>query len=437
MDAPLLALTRRRGVSPGSPPQAVALDNMRQLIHLRWLAVGGQLAAIVAVRFALGVPLPTIELLTVVALLAAANLAAALVVRCHRVTNAEFLLALIFDVGALTAQLYLSGGATNPFIALYLLQVVLGAILLERRLIWILVLITASCFGFLIRHHRPLMLPDGLIYDTADLFALGNWISFALVATLLVLFIARISRNLRARELYLADMREQAAEEDGIVRMGLFASGAAHELGTPLASLSVILSDWQRMPRLARDPELLGELREMQAEVQRCKSIVTDILHSAGEPRSEAMEPVDAGAFVEAITESWRDVHPAVPLDCRTQGVGGLAVLADPALRQAAWNLLENAAEASPAQIHLLASRERDMLAITVRDHGPGFSDAMLAQFGRPYQSSKGAGHGVGLFLVTNVARRLGGRVEPANLPQGGAEVRLLVPLAHDRGAEH
>ena len=225
-------------------------------------------------------------------------------------------------------------------------------------------------------------------------------------------------------------MRQHAAEEDHIVRMGLFASGAAHELGTPLASLSVILSDWQRMPKLASDLELMGELREMQAEVQRCKSIVTDILHSAGQPRSEMMESVDACHFVEDLARSWQSVHPAVPLKHTCAVADGSAVVSDPALRQAVWNLLENAADVSPRQVHLSAVRSGDMLVLAVRDHGPGFPPEMLRHFGQPYRSSKGAGHGVGLFLVVTVARRLGGRVEITNLPGGGAEVRLVLPLA-------
>jgi two-component system sensor histidine kinase RegB len=148
------------------------------------------------------------------------------------------------------------------------------------------------------------------------------------------------------------------------------------------------------------------------------------------------MQPVEARGFVEDVAAAWREVRVDVPLESRTDGIDGLKLLADPALRQAVWNLLDNAGEASPGLIHLAARRATDMLVIAVRDHGRGFSEAMLAQFGRPYQSSKGAGHGVGLFLVTNVARRLGGRVEPANLPDGGAEVRLFVPLAHDPIAE-
>jgi two-component system sensor histidine kinase RegB len=434
MDRPLLALTSR-DPGPSAVPlaDAIATENMRQLLQLRWTAVGGQLLTILIVTFALHVPLPLAPMLAVIGLLVLANLVGSFLLPRRPANNVQIMLALLFDMAALTAQLYLSGGAANPFISLYLLQVVLGAILLEVWSAWVLVAAASLCYAGLTLGSMPLVYPPRLAPEIADLNILGGWISFLLISTLLALFITRITRNLRARDQYLADLRQHAAEEEGIVRMGLFASGAAHELGTPLASLSVILSDWRRMPRLTRDPELAGELGEMQAEVERCKAIVTDILHSAGEPRGEAMESTAACAFLDDVVAAWQPMHADVRLDYRCEGLEGAAVVTGVSLRQAIWNLLDNAAEVSPQGISLLATRGDEELIVTVSDQGPGFPDSQLATVGRIYQSSKGAGHGLGLFLATNVARRLGGRLEAANRPGGGAEVKLLLPLAPSR----
>lgn len=424
MDAPLLALTRA-----GPIAETAAAENMRQLIQLRWIAVAGQTLAILFVRYGLGVPLPIIEMLGVALLLAAANLLATMALPRHRVRGAEVMLALLIDMGVLTLQLYFSGGAANPFISLYLLQVVLGAILLPPMRVAILMVATALAYALLSVRAVPLVFPTGLIAESADLFAVGRWIAFVMVAGLLLLFIVRISRNLRARDGHVADLRQHALQEESIVRMGLFASGAAHELGTPLGTLSVILADWRRMPVIAGDPELAADVQEMQNEVQRCKGIVSDILHSAGQPRGEAMESVAATAFLDAVAGEWRPTHPQVPLDDVRDEIGDLIVAVDPALRQAIWNLLDNAAEASPAGVQLRAGVEDSMLAIAVNDWGPGFPPETLAKVGQIYQSTKGAGHGLGLFLATNVARRLGGRLEARNRASGGAEVRLLLPI--------
>ncbi|WP_116090090.1 ATP-binding protein [Sphingomonas crusticola] len=433
MDKPVLALTRRGSAgASGRPLQSVVSENMRQLIQLRWIAVGGQLLTILAVNLGLGVSLPLVPMIVLVALLAFANLVSIILLPRHNITNVEIMVALLLDMAVLTAQLHLSGGATNPFISLYLLQVVLGAILLEVWSVGVLVFAACLCYAWLAAHSVPLHYPPRLLSEIGDLYRLGGWISFALTGTLLALFITRITRNLRARDRYLADLREHAAEEDGIVRMGLFASGAAHELGTPLASLAVILSDWRRMPVLADHPELSADLVEMQAEVQRCKEIVSDILQSAGEPRGDDMANVAVPAFLEETVAAWRQAHPGVPLNFAARGLDDAAVVVSASLRQAIGNLLDNAAEVSSEGIGLDARREGEELILSVTDRGPGFTSAQLPMIGKPYQSSKGAGHGLGLFLAANVARRLGGRLEAANRAGGGAEVRLALPLVWD-----
>ncbi len=134
-------------------------------------------------------------------------------------------------------------------------------------------------------------------------------VCFALDAALLVFFVTRINRNLRERDARLATLRQRAAEEDHIVRIGLLASGAAHELGTPLATLSVILGDWRRMPVLAADPELVGEIDAMEAEVQRCKAILTGILVSAGEARGESAALTTLHTFLDDFVEDWREAR--------------------------------------------------------------------------------------------------------------------------------
>lgn len=436
MDRPLLALTRPASGLPVDDVSSDATEDMRQLMQLRWLAVFGQLITIVVVAFGLGVALPWATQLGVVGTLALSNAVIFLLLRRRRFRRPELLFALLLDLGVLTIQLYLSGGATNPFVSLYLVQIVLGVILLEPWAVAILLASTFGCFAVLTLSYERLLFPPELANKAVQLYRLGNWLSFALVATLLVLFIGRIIRNLRAREAYVADVRQRAAEEDHIVRMGLFASGAAHELGTPLASLSVILSDWKRVQKIARDPELMGEIAEMQAEVKRCKTIVTDILHSAGEERGEALESTPAASFLKASCAAWQAARPRTPLTLQVDGIRQARIVADAALRQAIWNLLDNAADASLDGVMCSASCIGDMLSIVVSDSGPGLPQFVLDNLGKPSQSTKGAGHGLGLFLVANVARRLGGRIEARNPEGGGAEVTLRVPLVRAEEGE-
>jgi two-component system sensor histidine kinase RegB len=411
---------------------AAGVMNMQQLIQLRWFAASGQVATICIVHYGFGILLPLQPMLAVLSCLLLFNLTSLLYWRTHReVSNGELFIALLVDVGALTAQLYLSGGVSNPFTFLYLLQVTLGAVLLRTWATWTMVAITTACFAGLSMFARPLPLPMEHELGLYSPYVEGILVCFMLNAVLLVVFITRIESNLRQRDARLASLRQRAAEEEHIVRMGLLASGAAHELGTPLATLAVILGDWKRMPSFAADPELLQEIGEMQAQVKRCKSIVSGILSSAGETRGESPAKTSICTFLDALVREWRATRSATVLVYDNQLVQDLPMVSDSTIQQMICNVLDNAFEASPRLVRFEASCDDEALVLRVTDAGPGFLPAMLAHVGKPYQSTKGrAGSGLGLFLVVNVARTLGGTVSASNPRTGGAEVRISLPLA-------
>jgi two-component system, sensor histidine kinase RegB len=349
----------------------------------------------------------------------------------HEVTNSMLFVSLLVDVSTLTAQLYLSGGTTNPFVFLYLLQVILGAVLLQPWSVWTIVGITSACLAGLTVFYRPLAWPPADYGRLSGPYIQGLLLCFVLNAALLVVFITRINRNLRARDTRLAYLRERAAEEEHIIRMGLLASGAAHELGTPLSTLSVILGDWRRMAPFDSSSELLQEIDEMQAQVTRCKSIVSGILLSAGEARGEEPAETTVRTFLDDLVAEWRATRGVTQLSYYNRFGPDLTIVSDSALKQMICNVLDNALEASPNWVGFDVVHDGDLLTMVVTDTGPGFAPEMLAQLGKPYQSTKGRpGAGLGLFLVANVARTLGGSVVARNRPEGGAMVTLSLPLA-------
>lgn len=413
---------------PIYPPASAR--NMVLLVQLRWMAVVGQLLTIwVAVR-GLGIGLPLAQLVAVPVILAAVNLSTMAMGRNRQgYTYVELLGALMLDVLALTWQLHFSGGVTNPFTFLYLLQIVIGAILLPPDWSWIVAAIAVFCVGALNFGYVPLTLPPWAARAPLSLYLQGSFVCFLLIAALLVFFVIRIDRNRRQSDAALAALRQQAAEEDHIVRMGLLASGAAHELGTPLATMSVLVRDWMRHRAIAADAELAAELQDMETELQRCKAIVTGILLSAGEARGENPAVTRLDTFVRDIAREWAG-RSGGAVGFRNRIASDMAVVADPALRQVIGNVVDNALEVSPAEVWIEASVRDSDLVIAVTDRGPGFPEAMLDAFGRPYSSTKGRpGGGLGLFLVVNVLRKLGGRVTVANRPHGGALVQLTIPL--------
>lgn len=407
------------------------LKNLQQLIQLRWIAVFGQIVTIEVVHYGFAIAIPVQQMLGVLAALVVFNGLSLLRLRTRRpVSSAELLFALLVDVGMLTAQLYLSGGAANPFVFLYLLQVILAAVLLPAWGTWTLVGITTLCFAGLALFAPPLPLPADTHRGLASPYMLGLLVSFTLNAALLVTFITRIVANLRERDTRLAGLRQRAAEEEHIVRMGLLATGAAHELGTPLSTLAVILGDWQHLPHFSSEPELAEDVAEMQAQVARCKSIVSGILLSAGEARGESSAETTVCTFLNEVVRDWRARRPENRLRYSNRFGQDMPMVSDSALKQMIGNVLDNAFEASPHAQFIEVLRTQDMLVITVNDEGSGFAPAMLQQLGKPYQSSKGRpGGGLGLFLVVNVARTLGGSVSASNRDSIGAQVQITLPL--------
>ena len=405
--------------------------NMLHLIHLRWLAVGGQIATILVATWGFGIQLPLFNMLAVMVCLIAFNIGSHL--RWHEervVSNRELFLAMLVDIASLTAQLYFTGGINNPFVFLFLLQVILRAVLLRAESTWLVVAITTLCLAFLSIVNKPLVWPLNSTYKLADLYATGLVICFVLNAALLVIFITRIGRNLRAGDAALASLRQRAAEEEHIVRMGLLASGAAHELGTPLATMSVVLGDWKRMPQFSKDPAMLEEIEEIEGQLLRCKSIVSGILLSAGETRGESSSKTSLNEFFESLVEEWESSRPAQYFEYTNSIDEEFTVAFDSTVKQMVFNVLDNALEVSPNWLRFEVSKNQEQLFLTVADQGPGFRADILEQVGTPYNSSKGRpGGGLGLFLVMNVARTLGGTLTVNNRKEGGAEVVIALPL--------
>jgi len=411
---------------------ATGRKNMLQLVQLRWIAVLGQVMTILVARFFLNLDLPLNIMLALVLLLALFNVGSMLFLRAgNPVSNTQLFIALLADVGILTAQLHYSGGASNPFIFLFLLQLTLAAVLLTPRSTWIMVGISCACFAWLALSKQTLILQPAHEQGLNSMYVLGMLVCFALNAALTMVFITRISRNLRTRDTYLAAMRQAAAEEEHIVRMGLLASGAAHELGTPLSTMAVILGDWRHMLPFTRNPELLQEVEEMQTQVMRCKAIVTGILVSAGKTRGESPTETTVHQFLDQVLEQWRTLRQPKQMLYENHFGPDMRIVSDSTLQQMICNILDNALEASPNWLRVEVTRRQENLVLTVMDAGPGFDPDILAHLGEPYNSNKGKpGGGLGLFLCVNIARTLGGSITAQNLLSGGASVTLSLALS-------
>jgi two-component system, sensor histidine kinase RegB len=405
--------------------------NYRQLIHMRGMAFYGQVATIFGVYYGLNLVVPVTPMLWVSAALVGFNLICLWRYRHDKVlSEAELFLGLSVDVIGLSGLLALSGGASNPFVTLYLLPVIIASVLLRPVFAW--GVLALSLVGYALLGLIPTPYPAhemhmhmGAEQALFNLHTQGMMIAFAVSAIMLVIFVTRIRGNLTERDLKLAQLEQQSVEEAQIVRIGLLGAGAAHELGTPLTTLAVTLKDWRDFTPPGKKAERNAELDMLLAQVARCKAIVSDILRASGDAQGQEGRRQKLSQALAQVTAKWQ-VGQDARLDLLMDLEHDPVVIFDRTLEQALFNLLDNAREASAMVGHTYVGlnfwlKDAD-LWISVRDMGEGMSPDIAARLGQPYVSSKGAGddgnagkiggHGMGLFLVINTLRKLGGELK-------------------------
>jgi len=420
--------------------------NLRVLVALRGMAFCVQGLLIAWAAYGFGIVLPVPAMLMTAAVLILVNLWAVWRLRQSRpVRDLDLFAGLVFDVAVLAAQFAFSGATSNPLVSFFMLPVILGAVMLSPMRAWLIYGLTLIAYGGLAviaaRQATPMIMdmpsmemPDmtfgraSPLIDMSDLHMNGMMFGYAVCAGALVWLIARIRGNLNERDRELAELRTRSLEREHILRLGLLTAGAAHELGTPLTTVSVILKDWEDLgPPEASERD--SDLRTMRAQVARCKTIISGILAASGQTRGEGTGRAGLAAFVTGMKAGWQALHPAMPLEADIR-LPDTVIAADRVLEQALYSLLDNAAEASPAGACLSAYLTAEHLVLRVADDGPGFSPDALAGLGQPYATTKTGDtpRGLGLFLAANTARALGGRLEARNL-ETGAQVSLILPL--------
>lgn len=400
--------------------------NLRRLFWLRAIAIAGQIAAVLGVHYGLGVALPIAPMLAVIVLLM--MLDAFTWIRIERaerkgpVSDFELALQLLADIAALTALLYLSGGWTNPFVSLYLLPLAISAATLPALQTWSLAAVTIACYSALIAFHLPL--PAGAA--GFDLHVFGMWMTFVLSAFVLSWFVVGMAATLRERDYMLARAREDALRKEQIIALGTLAAGAAHELGTPLSTMAVITGELERDSR-----NFEQDVRTLKSQIERCRQILNKLLASAGHPRAEAGSSRPLDELLREILDAWQLMRPEVRLkfSCAKDSAAPQVVF-DTTLAQAALNLLNNAADASPSNVEVIARWNEKQLTLDILDRGPGLTPDLLTRAGEPFLTTKpGSGLGIGLFLANATVERFGGRVRLANRGDGGAHTQVVLPL--------
>ncbi len=395
--------------------------------------IAGELIALLAIKSFTNMQPPLAPLLGIIGVMGVAN-----IWTWHRtrskadIKDAELFAQLIFDVFALTGVLYFTGGATNPFAWFYLIPLMITATVLSQWATWLMAGLTTACYSLLMFKFLPLAGQAHMHHDSGfSQHVFGMWFGFVLSAVLVAWFIVGMAQSLRERDRDLANARERALRDEQLIALGTLATGAAHELGTPLATMAVVTGELQRRNNLPEPVQ--GKLQILHSQILRCKQALSVISASAGAVQAEAGGVVPVQTFIEQVISLWKGQRLDMELNTSMQADNLQAhILNERTLQQSIINLLNNAADASPDNLRLNAAWNAQRLTIDILDRGPGLHPETTKTIGQRQHSSKEHGMGLGLFLTHATIQRLGGQIDLFDREGGGTRTHIRLPLISD-----
>jgi two-component system sensor histidine kinase RegB len=430
--------TAPAGAQVGPPAPRPSRLRARTLITQRWLALAGQTCAILVVQRVLGYRLPAVECYLVIALGAWLNLLITASPLSRRVARDwEAALQLAFDLLQLAALLYLTGGIANPFVLLLIAPVTLAGASLPLRYAAALGVLAIAVAGLLAVHAMPLPWRPVAGFDLPPIYRLGLFLALAAGIAAAAGYAFQAASEAARTELALNVTETVLAREQRLSALGALAAAAAHELGTPLATISVVAKE---MAREAPEGSLRDDAWLLVSQAQRCRDILKRLTESpdAADQMHERMSLIQ---FLREVVEPYADARE-VRVEAVVTGPPGVDapdVWRRPEILHAMTSIVENAFDFARKEILVTARFDGTAVVVEVRDDGPGFSPQVLAKLGEPYVTSRpGAegsrtghvGMGLGFFIAKTLLERTGATVEFRNGRRGGAMVAARWPRA-------
>ncbi len=410
---------------------------LRSLIRIRWAAIVGQLLVFVIAWSWIATDLVVLPFLAILGGVFVSNLAAKFLLRNDRISSPELIAAiLIFDILALTAILYFYGGYTNPFSMFYLVHITLCAIFLGTFWTWFSFVLSSLLFIGLFFWHIPIqdlshqMSSMGHSHHHVeagapfDLHLHGMLVAFILIGFLLSVFITRITQELEK-------LKELDAKRSKMQALANVAAGAAHEIATPLATISLIVEGLRGENRKdGKIADVHEELEELASEVERADDILSSIRSVSPELQGETVSSFLVTALLSDVRRRLSSEYNAALFIAdfdRNLEVSSLRA----SLVQAIVSLVRNGIEAggSSPKVDLSIGLVGDKLLISVQDNGGGVAVEKLERLGEPFFTTKdpGKGMGLGLYLVHSFVSYVDGELSFEN-KAGGLLVKLIIP---------
>ena len=418
-------------------PAALAENalRLRTLVMLRWLAILGQIGALTVAHFGFGLRLPLPATAAAVGVLLVLNLfTGVLAGGSRRLSEGEAAGSLLLDILQLATLLALTGGINNPFALLILVPVTIAATALAPRTAVGLGLVAVGLVTLITRLHLPLRDAAGAVMELPQIFRFGSWAAIVIGILFIGLYSYRVAAESRAMSRALLAAQMALAREQKLTDLGGVVAAAAHELGTPLATIKLVAAELLD----ETEGEMAEDIRLIRDQADRCR----DILRSMG--RAGKDDLYLRAAPVEAVLREAAEPHAArgKALDFAFGPGPQPEILRRPEIVHGLRNLVQNAVDFATHRVEIRAGWTDEVVTVAIRDDGPGYPLAVLTRIGEPFVRQRRPeeeareerpgyeGMGLGLFIAKTLLERTGARLRFSNAPEGGARVELTWPRA-------
>ena len=410
-----------------APSETSGPVNLRTLILIRWVAIAGQASTILIVHYGLGFALPLVPALAVVGSSALLNLLL-IVLRqwAARLGARDAALYLGYDILQLAVLLYLTGGLQNPFSILILAPATVAATILSRRAVIALSILAVAAISMLALRHMPLpWRAEPLVFPPE--LVLGAWIALVLATVFIGAYAWSIAQGARRLRDAMAATQLALAREQRVSAVGALAAAAAHELGSPLATIAVIAKELVR--ELPGDSPHAEDAALLLSQSERCRRILAELAQQPEEDGGSPYTRLPISALVEAAAAPYS--NQGVRLILATAGdpaVEEPLVRRSPEIMHGLNNLVQNAVQFAAREISITIFWDASTVTVELDDDGPGFPLHLLGRLGEPYLSTRAGvtDHmGLGIFIAQSLLERSGARLAFDNLAEGGAHVAI------------
>jgi two-component system, sensor histidine kinase RegB len=424
-------------------PNATGLDiafpsrtlRLETLIRLRWLALVGQASAILIVQFGLGFPLPFVECLAAIGVSALVNVALRLrYPATERVDPFRAAGFLAFDIVQLAFLLFLTGGLQNPFSFLFLAPVLISATSLPPVLTLILGGLAMACASGLAVWHLPLPWYPNESLNMPIVYVAGMWFSVLLGLAFIGVYAWRVAEEARLLANALTATELVLAREQHLSQLDGLAAAAAHELGTPLATIALVAKELETAA--PKEGDFVEDIRLLRSQVERCREILGK-LASLGE-EGAPFDRLALSHIVEEVVAPHRDFGIAIEVAMRGGDGSEPVTYRNPGVLYGLGNIVENAVDFARTRVTVKAAWDAKTVSLAVSDDGPGIPADIIGRLGEPYITNRGprapgqpgGGLGLGFFIAKTLLERAGATMTLANRspPGSGATVRLSWP---------